>query len=101
MAQVAYTFNSDNDFGRYIDQLVIAAATANLTSWFIVGSSHMAVGTDLPAPDLTGLSNDYVYTYKDETSLEAALNTVTLPVTWDIKNKGGMYVLAGLSGAIT
>ena len=99
--EVVYIFKSDDDFGKYIDQLVNAAATADLTSWFVVGASHMAIGTDLPTPDLTGLSNDYVYTYKDESSLEAAINAATLPVTWDIKNKGGMFVLAGLSGAIT
>lgn len=101
MAQVVLTFKSDDDFGKYIDQLVNAAATGDLTSWFVVGIQHMVVGTDLPAPDLDGLSNDYVYTYKDESSLEAAINAATLPVTWDIKNKGAMYVLAGLSGAIT
>lgn len=101
MAQIVLTFKSDEDFGKYIDQLVNAAATGNLTSWFIVGIQHMIVGTDLPAPSLGGLTNDYVFTYKDEESLETALNAATFPATWDIKNKGAMYVLAGLSGAIT
>ena len=101
MAQVVLVFNSDDNFGKYIDQLVNAAATGDLTSWFVVGLQHMVVGTDLPAPSLDGLTNDYVFTYKDEEALETALNAATLPVTWDIKNKGGQYVLAGLSGAIT
>ena len=101
MAQTVLMFNSDDNFGKYIDQLVNAAATGDLTSWFVVGLQHMVVGTDLPAPNLAGLSNDYVFTYKDEEMLETALNAATLPVTWDIKNKGAQYVLAGLSGAIT
>ena len=101
MAQVVYVFNSDDEFGKYIDQLVNAAATASLTSWFIVGTSHMVAGTDLPAPSLAGLTNDYVFTFASEKSLQTALNAVTLPATWDIKNKGAQYVLAGLSGAIT
>lgn len=101
MAQVVLTFKSDEDFGKYIDQLVNAAATGDLTSWFVVGIQHMVVGTDLPTPSLGGLTNDYVFTYKDEETLETALNAATLPVTWDIKNKGAMFVLAGLSGAIT
>lgn len=101
MAQVVLVFKSDEDFGKYIDQLVNAAATASLTSWFIVGTSHMIAGTDLPAPSLAGLTNDYVFAYADEKSLETALNAATFPATWDSKNKGGMFVLAGLSGAIT
>lgn len=101
MAQIVLTFKSDDDFGRYIDQLVNAAATGGLTSWFVVGIQHMIVGTDLPAPSLAGLTNDYVFTYKDEKAFQTALNAATFPVTWDIKNKGAMYVLAGLSGAIT
>lgn len=101
MAKVVHVFKSDDEFGKYIDQLVNAVLTGSIDDWYIIGIQHMLTGTDLPAPSLAGLTNSYVFSYADEETLETALNAATFPATWDIKNKGAMYVLAGLSGAIT
>ena len=99
MAEVVKTFVDEESFGQYLAQLDDAGLGSNITKYMIEGNYHILVGTDLPEADpLDTFENDNCVLLRDEKRLEAFLENTILPTTWNIKNKGGMYVYAGLDG---
>ncbi|GAH74969.1 unnamed protein product, partial [marine sediment metagenome] len=99
MAAVVIRLNSVNELSKYLNQVVLEGKAADIDRVIVKGLKFLVLGEDLNA--YTGVSpSENATILADEEALLNFLVNGTLPTTWNVKNVGLKYLLAGISGTV-